>query len=516
MARPGSGRGGRACDMLRNVGVAGSHAAKYITYRTFPARVFRTVSILRLVLFGYAAVAVPLMLGLIIAAAYVDQLARHSQDSVFQSTHATQSSRMLVEHVTALERSARQYFVLNDPGLLEVYAARRAQLRQTAADLNALDLTATQREAVAGLQSREEALWALLRSGEREQVGRAAEAFGQLNASARAILAESSQLIGDSVAEMQRLADRAQALLYWQIVGLIPAALILAGFFTTLIVRPLKRLGKTIRRMGDGDFSQEITPSGPDDLRILGRHLEWMRQRIVALENQKVTFLRHMSHELKTPLTSIRESSELLAERDVGSLNEEQGEIVEVLRESSVRLQRLIEDLLDFSTLQLDAPRLARESVRLDALIEEVCATHAVACKARGIEFTRWLPELTVLADRDKLRCVLDNLLSNAVKYSPVDGRIDLALEARGRDVVVDVRDQGPGIAPGEREGVFEAFVQGSGVSHGPVKGTGLGLSIAKECVLLHGGSIEILESARGAHFRVVLPDALEVRSDAA
>ncbi|QKT04828.1 HAMP domain-containing protein [Ectothiorhodospiraceae bacterium 2226] len=475
---------------------------------------FRSGSILRLVLLGYAAVAVPLMLGLIVAAAYVDQLARHSQVSVFHSANATQASRMLVEHVTALERTARQLHVLGDQGLLEVYESRRAQLHQTIDDLQGL--RPAHREAIEGLRTREAEAYRQLSSGDAAQVRAAVEAFGQLNGAARAVLAESSQLIADSVAEMQRLADRTQSLLYWQIWGLIPAALLLGAFFATLIVRPLKRLSGAIRRLGDGDFSGPIAVQGPDDLRALGRHLEWMRQRVVALENQKVNFLRHMSHELKTPLTTIRESSQLLNEGVAGTLNDEQGEIVLVLQESSIRLQRLIEDLLDFSTLELDGPRLQSERVRLDRLVEEVCATHRLASRTHGLDIRCALVEVCAQADRDKLRCVLDNLLSNAVKYSPTGGRIDVSLQLADRGAVIDVRDQGPGIPPEERRGVFEAFFQGSARSNGPIKGTGLGLSIARECVQLHNGTLEVLDADQGAHFRVTLPNAWRDCSDAA
>ena len=108
--------------------------------------------------------------------------------------------------------------------------------------------------------------------------------------------------------------------------------------------------------------------------------------------------------------------------------------------------------------------------------------------------------------DEDKLRVIMDNLLSNAIKFSPAGGTIDFVLRRDAKHIIVDVADQGTGIASDEREKVFEAFYQGRTAAASYVKGTGIGLSIAREYALAHRGRIEILDTASGAHFRVTLP----------
>lgn len=471
---------------------------------------FPTRSILQLILIGFVVVTVPLVIALVTAAIYVDRLTTHGERSVFEAVNATQSSRMLVEHVTAMERSARQFQVLNDRSLLDAYKSRRKQLQSTIGELQRLDLNPVQRETIDTLVALEGAAYMRLndeRSGAAE-IAAAIESFPAINTAAREILSESSQLIGESVSEIQQLAERARRLLLWQVLTLIPIALLLTGLFIVLIIKPLRQIDQSIRRLGDGRFDGEITVGGPNDLRELGRRLEWMRQRLLALENQKVTFLRHISHELKTPLTTIREGSELLKEQVVGALNEEQAEIVNMLKQQSLKLQRLIEDLLSFSTLELDSLRLRREPVALAQVIGELAANHKLAARSRSVDLHLQLEPVSVMGDYDKLRTIIDNLISNAVKYTPAHGRVRITLARRPGGAVIDVADTGPGIEPDERDKIFAAFYQGRARSTGPVKGSGLGLSIAKELIHLHHGTIEIIDGDSGAHFRVFLPDA--------
>ncbi|MBK9131172.1 MAG: HAMP domain-containing histidine kinase [Gammaproteobacteria bacterium] len=475
-----------------------------------PVALFPTRSILQLILLGFVAVALPLVIALITAAVYVDRLTTHSKRSVLEAVAATQSSRLLVEHLTAMERSARQFQVLNDRTLLDAYKARRKQLYQTVGELLRLDLKPLQRETIDTLVGREEAVYRQLDdpTTSAAEIAAAIESFSALNASAREILSESSQLIGESVGEIQGLAERARLLLLWQALTLIPIALLLTVLFIALIAKPLRQLDQSIRRLGDGDFGQEITVGGPNDLKELGRRLEWMRQRLLTLENQKVSFLRHVSHELKTPLTTIREGSELLKEQVVGSLNEEQSEIVNMLKQQSLKLQKLIEDLLRFSTLEIDSQRMTTEPVALDQMIREVSANHKLAARSRSVELRLKLEPVVVTGDREKLRTVVDNLLSNAVKYTPDKEYVRISLARRDGAAVIDVADTGPGIHPDERDKIFAAFYQGRARSAGAVKGSGLGLSIARELIHLHHGTIEIIDGDGGAHFRVTLPDA--------
>ena len=213
-----------------------------------------------------------------------------------------------------------------------------------------------------------------------------------------------------------------------------------------------------------------------------------------------------MSHELKTPLTSIREGSELLAEGVVGTLSPQQREIAAILRENSLRLQKMIENLLDYTAVQFQKPVLNLSRIDARSLVQEALAAYALSIDTKQIQITQALPGITLECDREKLLTVIDNLISNAVKYTSKGGSIRIELAREGDRMLLDVADDGPGIAAADRERLYEPFFRGSGSHDGRISGSGLGLSIAHEYVDAHGGEITLLPSARGAHFRVSLP----------
>lgn len=469
---------------------------------------YRPRSILQLLLLGFGLATLPLIVALVTAALYVDRVTAQGQRTIYDATRAVRASQTLGEALTAMERSARQYNVLGDATLLEVYDDRRHELLGAVAELRRLDLSAGQQERLDQLVTQENAIYRLLQSNQadRSQLERALGAFGPLARHARALADEGNQLIARSVAGLQNAAARAQRLLIWQAAALVPAVIALTALFIYLIARPLRQLDQSIHQLGSGEFDKPIGVKGPHDLRELGARLDWMRQRLLELENQKVMFLRHMSHELKTPLTSIREGSELLHEQVIGNLNDAQSEVAELLHSNSLRLQRLIEDLLDFSITQSTQPLTALSPVRLDRIVSGVLGEHTLAMRAKELEVLRELEEIEVPGDPDKLRTIVDNLVSNAVKYSPTRGHLWVRVGRQDGWAQIEVQDEGPGIPTQERERVFDAFFQGEAAYEGHVKGTGLGLSIAREYVRSHHGEIHVIDQERGALLRVQLP----------
>lgn len=469
---------------------------------------YRPKSILQLILVGFVVVAVPLILALVTAVVYVDRLTKHGQRSVFDAVNATQSSLMLLEHVTDMERNARQYQVLGDHALLDVYKSQHDQFQQAIKEFRELNLSPRQSELLDKLFDQEQRIYTRLNESApaSKSVAEAIQGFPALNTLARTVLADSNKLIKENVGEIEALASHAQRLLIWQALALIPAALLFSAIFITLIIRPLRQIDHSVHRLGEGHFDDEIKVYGPKDLQELGERLEWMRLRLRELETQKIMFLRHISHELKTPLTTIREGAELLNDQVVGSLNIEQMEIAEMLKQNSVQLQRLIEDLLNFSMLQSTTQLIHQEQVQLDRLIEDQVRLHKLAARSKSINMKISLKPVSIVGDREKLRIIVDNLLSNAIKYSPSDGQVKISLTGDSAHAVLDAVDEGPGIAAEEREKVFEAFYQGKARAGGHVKGSGLGLFIVREFIKLHRGSIDIVDEPVGAHFRIVLP----------
>lgn len=454
-------------------------------------------------------VVVPLLAALIHATYEVDRLVAQGQRALFATVRATQSSQLLLEAITDMERNARQYKVLGDPALLQVYEENHQKFVDTARRLSALNLPDLQRERLDLMTKVEaEVSETITRfAHDAPETTVAVEGFTSLARDARKMLVDNRKLVEGEVATLESNGADVQRGLVVQAMALAPGALVLAGIFTVLITRPIRQMDKAIRRLGDGDFSAPAQIQGPRDLEQLGERLDWMRTRLLEVEADKNRFLRHISHELKTPLTAIREGAELLNEGVVGHLNSQQAEITAILRDNTLQLQRLIEDLLDFNIATSRSSKLRCERVALRGLIYNVLTDHKVAVLARQLVLDISLAPVELDGDRAKLQTLVDNLVSNAIKFSPEKGRLHVHLRAREGQAVIEVADSGPGIPEAERRRIFDAFFQGSNVPNGHVRGTGLGLSIAREYAQAHGGYIEVIDGEEsGACLRVILP----------
>ena len=470
-------------------------------------KLFRPKSIFQLILISFALVLLPLIAALLYAANSVDKLAAQSQLLISHAVKANETGRMLVEQITFMERNLRQYQVLADKVLLQVYEANRSKFVESLASLAELPLPGSLRQLLDQLTADEAGFYAQVHAEQNKLRSiNVSAALALLDGQAQQILLHSQRLIDDEVANSQAGAQQTQRNLFWLIAALVPAMLLLVAFLITLINRPLRRLDDGIRRLGAGDFSAALSLEGPRDLEQLGERLDWMRCRLMEVEADKKRFLQHISHELKTPLATIREGSELLSEEIPGELTSQQREVVDLLRQNSLQLQKLIEDLLTYNTATRNAV-LDLQPLRLDELVNEVVAEYKLSLMARRLWFEVDLAEVSVVADREKLRIIIDNLLSNAVKFSPNQGRIKISLSSDAGYAVLDVQDQGPGIAPEQQEKIFEAFYQGAAAYTSHVNGTGLGLSIVWEYLHAHGGMIEVIDDDLvGAHMRIQLP----------
>jgi two-component system sensor histidine kinase GlrK len=457
---------------------------------------------------GFTLVALPLILALINTAVSVDQLASRSQQTVYQAVQATQSTRRLAELITTMERAARQMVILGDRSLLDSYGVAREQLIRTARQFEGLPFDVEQKSALDRIVRGEEEIYKALSDpwAQTPELAKTVQRFVDLAAEARIINMRSNALIESEVEEMRATAAQAQRITFWQLLALIPVVIFLVIGFSILIARPIRQIDEAIRRLGGGQFAVPVVVSGPQDLEQLGERLEWMRRELLDLERQKNQFLRQVSHELKTPLTALREGAELLSEEAVGKLTPGQREITEIMRHNSVELQKLIEALLSFGASQFRKVAVDLEPVEIRQVLERVLADHSLAIRSRGLTVDLSVQDVMISADPEKLRVVLDNLVSNAVKFSPASGVIQIVGRVDPEVIQLEVIDQGPGIAPADRERIFEPFFQGRNEGAGPVRGTGIGLSVVKEYVFGHGGSIEVVDSRKGAHLRVRLP----------
>ena len=229
-------------------------------------------SFLKLLLVGFALVALPLIFALINNAISIDRLVNRSQRAVYQAAQATQSSRQLAELLTAMERSARQMVILGDRSLLETYAIIRKQFLDTAAQFSSLPFDQEQTSALAEIVRGEEAIFAVLSdaAAKAPQLKKAVTGFIGLSERAQVITARSNELIDREAESMRATAARAQRITLWQLLALIPAVIFLVAGFTILIARPIRQIDSAIRRLGGGEFNTAVEVSGPEDLQYPG------------------------------------------------------------------------------------------------------------------------------------------------------------------------------------------------------------------------------------------------------
>jgi len=215
------------------------------------------------------------------------------------------------------------------------------------------------------------------------------------------------------------------------------------------------------------------------------------------LELVRRDFVANVSHELKTPLTSIKGFIETLLE---GALDDKENSrhFLEIIQGHAERLNSLINDLLDLASIESKQVALKKEVFALDKLVEEVVRGFKSHLRKKGIEVhNKVLLQATVIADRDKIEQVLTNLIDNAIKFNRDKGSVEISSEELGQDIKITVEDTGVGIPPSDIPRIFERFYRVDKARSREMGGTGLGLSIVKHIVELHGGSVGV-ESIEG------------------
>jgi len=471
--------------------------------------ILRPRSLSGLILLGFAIVALPLLLGTISAAVEMRNLAAASERLVVNGVAATQYTQALVRQVSSLERTVRLYQIIPRPALLETFRQNQQLLVQTLDSFALLPGDPNRGAVIQRMRASIAAVETGVGTRSPAQVTGALREFSQLAKDAGQLSNLASAQTDRELKQLQSETESARRRLFWQAAALVPVTLALIVFFAVFFARPIRQIDDAIRSIGHGQLERPVSVRGPSDLESLGRQLEWLRQRLGEIAEERNRFLRHMSHELKTPLANLREGTELLLEGAVGPLGAEQREVSGILRDNSLRLQRLIENLLSYSEWQARRSGLELADVRLQPLVKAAIETYQLPINAHRLRLDLQVDDVALQADRAKLRLILDNLISNAVKFTPDGGTITVRARIgdAGREVVLDVADTGPGIPAGERDRIFEAFYQGATPQGGLVRGTGIGLSVVQEFVHAHGGTVEIVDGEfPGAHFRVHLP----------
>ncbi|MEB2287892.1 MAG: HAMP domain-containing sensor histidine kinase [Anaerolineae bacterium] len=272
----------------------------------------------------------------------------------------------------------------------------------------------------------------------------------------------------------------------------------------------LQRMSAAAQRIASGDYRQRVEVAGPREVRVLAHSFNDMAERVATAQQAQRDFLANVSHDLRTPLTSIQGFSQAIAE-GVTSDPAAAQRAAQIIHDETARLHRMVESLLDLARLDSSQMNMRRDPVTPGDLLRAIGAGFSDRARARQISLRLIVPSNLppVSGDGDRLAQVFTNLLDNALKHTPSGGTVTLSAALADGGIVVSVRDTGEGIPPDEISRIFERFYQvdKSRQRDRLEDGWGLGLAIARQIVEAHGGTIRADSRAgQGTTFTVWLP----------
>jgi signal transduction histidine kinase len=331
------------------------------------------------------------------------------------------------------------------------------------------------------------------------------------------------------VEKSRRTSETAALVLVWSTVAVLAISILVSFLIFRSISKPLAHLTEGTRAIAEGKFFYRLDTSRKDEFSQLAKDFNTMTHRLSELDELKKDFVSHVSHELKAPLASMKETIQIMLEEIPGPLTERQRRMLELNLQSGVRLTSMIANMLDLSKIEAGAMEYELKSRDLVPLVRNATAELEMQVREKQIQIKSSLPEgpLLVECDGDRIMQVIVNLVGNAVKFSPKKGVIEIRVKAipkipdsmperwrrsiavDGKEKyfgVVEVADSGPGVAESDREKIFEKFQQVKQEKKIAGQGVGLGLAICRNIVESHNGAIWVEDnSGAGSCFLLLL-----------
>ncbi|HML23776.1 MAG TPA: ATP-binding protein [Aggregatilinea sp.] len=287
----------------------------------------------------------------------------------------------------------------------------------------------------------------------------------------------------------------------------------LSALIARSVARPLQQMSKAAQRIADGDLEQRVPVVGPHEVRTLAQSFNEMTEKVATTQNAQRDFLANVSHDLRTPLTSIQGFSQAIAE-GVASDPEAARHAAQIIHDEAGRLHRMVESLLDLARIESGQMEMQRRPLWLGDVLHAVAESISMRARDKGVQLDVQIPPTLprVAGDGDRLAQVFTNLLDNAIRYTPAGGRVTLDATATADALIVTMRDTGEGIPAAELSRIFERFYQvDKSRQRGRRTGSGLGLAISQQIVEAHGGRIEVASvEGSGTTFTVRLPRPAE------
>jgi signal transduction histidine kinase len=288
-----------------------------------------------------------------------------------------------------------------------------------------------------------------------------------------------------------------------QLITILLVGIVLFAYVSTIIIKPIKRLSTAMKVVGQGEYNVQVEHATNDEIGLLTKNFNQMTKELNKIETMRQEFIASVSHEIQSPLTSIRGFSAALKDDIVSE--DKKIQYLTVIEKESTRLSQLSSNLLKLASLDSEHQTLTLQQYRLDEQIRHVVMALEPQWTKKNIEIDLDLSNVQMEADKDLLEQVWLNLVTNAIKYTPENGLVKISIHQKNEEIDVKIKDNGIGIAEEDQKYIFERFYKVD--KSRTLKGSGLGLAITKKIVRLHEGAIRVeSKKEQGSIFTVTLP----------
>ncbi|VAW48890.1 Sensor histidine kinase GlrK [hydrothermal vent metagenome] len=480
----------------------------------------RVGSLYQWMLTSFIVVSLPLIFAIFYALFALDSYSKQAGRTVFQTVTVTENARLVLERLISMERGIRQFQILNDPSFFEAYIKHRHKFIKLLDESSFEGLNTELLQKLKELKNDEERLFQIIYINGLSQNKKLSAfdllGFETLVKKAKELIRQGSRQQTSDVLALSKFEAEVTNRLFFIVLLSAFLALLLSVFFVHFITRPIKKIGLAIKHLAKEDFDFPIEVFGPRDLKELGQNLEGLRKELKYLENEKQHFIRSVSHELKTPLATLKEGTDLLSEEMIGDLNGEQREVLNLMKMGNFNIISLVSNLLEYQRAVSIQSRLEYSQFDLSSLMTSLVGEYQLLFQSKNQTIILDVDSIKITADYNKIKIILSNFISNAIKFAGRSTKIGLSAKVENKKVQILIEDQGPGIPDAIKNEIFEDFYQGTVSDDSVMKGTGLGLAIVGYYVVKHGGRTILLppnEQYCGARFVLELP--LEAKNEA-
>lgn len=288
-----------------------------------------------------------------------------------------------------------------------------------------------------------------------------------------------------------------------QLITILLVGIVLFAYVSTIIIKPIKRLSTAMKVVGQGEYNVQVEHAANDEIGLLTKNFNQMTKELNKIETMRQEFIASVSHEIQSPLTSIRGFSAALKDDIVSE--DKKIQYLTIIEKESTRLSQLSSNLLKLASLDSEHQTLMLQQYRLDEQIRHVVMALEPQWIKKNIEIDLDLSNVQIEADKDLLEQVWLNLVTNAVKYTLENGFVKISIHQKNEEIDVKIKDNGIGIIEEDQKYIFESFYKVD--KSRTLKGSGLGLAITKKIVRLHEGAIRVeSKKEQGSIFTVTLP----------